>query len=253
MWSSLRRRPPRRDPSPRQATASGVEATNTTTAVRFAPGRRTARSRHPARGADVQIDGRTTDADWLRIVFPELGVCTAGWTPKTSISPVTPRPRRGDRRTADTSSISRRKRRPRFTPDDAETTLGTGRPNGTVTPDGLQTRSSGSRRRSPVASSSCDRQPGFRRHDRRPRRRDIQLRWPAWWRHDCTRLHVAAGLSITSARGTSHTDQTVTLVVDQKGASKREHNLIQPRHHRHRRRRSRADDTSVTETPPTEP
>ncbi len=58
-------------PTSRTATASGVSGTTKgTTAVRAAPGGRT-----PVLGTlgaknDVHIDGRTTDAKWMRIVFP---------------------------------------------------------------------------------------------------------------------------------------------------------------------------------------
>ena len=58
-------------PNGRTATASGVSGTTrSTTAVRSAPGARTpVLGTLPAK-SDVQIDGRTTDAKWMRIVFP---------------------------------------------------------------------------------------------------------------------------------------------------------------------------------------
>ena len=58
-------------PTSRTATASGVGGTTKgTTAVRSAPGTRTpVLGTLPAK-SDVQIDGRTTDAKWMRIVFP---------------------------------------------------------------------------------------------------------------------------------------------------------------------------------------
>lgn len=52
------------------AAASGVSATTkVTTSVRQAPGARTVLGTLPAK-SDVDIDGRTTDAKWLRIIFP---------------------------------------------------------------------------------------------------------------------------------------------------------------------------------------
>ena len=52
------------------AAASGVSATTRgTTAVRQGPGTRAVVGTLPAK-SDVDIDGRTTDAKWLRIVFP---------------------------------------------------------------------------------------------------------------------------------------------------------------------------------------
>lgn len=58
-------------PASRTATASGVNGTTKgTTAVRSAPGTRTpVLGQLPAK-SDVQIDGRTTDSKWMRIVFP---------------------------------------------------------------------------------------------------------------------------------------------------------------------------------------
>jgi hypothetical protein len=58
-------------PISRTATAGGFSGTtNTTTAVRFAPGNNTSIFGTLRRGAVVQIDGRTTDTGWYRIVFP---------------------------------------------------------------------------------------------------------------------------------------------------------------------------------------
>jgi hypothetical protein len=58
-------------PVSRTASASGVlGTTRAVTTVRVAPGRTTpVRGTLPA-GRDVEIDGRTTDANWFRIVFP---------------------------------------------------------------------------------------------------------------------------------------------------------------------------------------
>ncbi len=58
-------------PGGRTATGAGVTGTTRgATAVRSAPGARTpVLGTLPAR-SDVQIDGRTTDAEWMRIVFP---------------------------------------------------------------------------------------------------------------------------------------------------------------------------------------
>ncbi len=52
------------------AAASGVSGTTkSTTSVRQAPGARTVLGTLPGK-SDVEIDGRTTDAKWLRIIFP---------------------------------------------------------------------------------------------------------------------------------------------------------------------------------------
>jgi hypothetical protein len=59
-----------RGPIARTAVASGVQGTtNTTTAVRLTPGSRGILGTLP-RNTSVEIDGRSTDANWLRIVFP---------------------------------------------------------------------------------------------------------------------------------------------------------------------------------------
>jgi hypothetical protein len=58
-------------PVARTATASGVSGTTRgATAVRTAPGGRTPILGTLAAESDVEIDGRTTDSEWLRIVFP---------------------------------------------------------------------------------------------------------------------------------------------------------------------------------------
>jgi hypothetical protein len=58
-------------PIARTATALGVLGrTNTTTAVRYAPGARTSIFGTLPRGSEVTIDGRSSDSGWLRIVFP---------------------------------------------------------------------------------------------------------------------------------------------------------------------------------------
>jgi hypothetical protein len=58
-------------PTRKTAVALGVSATtNTTAAVRYAPGERTAVFGTIPRGTDVQIDGRTEDSGWMRIIFP---------------------------------------------------------------------------------------------------------------------------------------------------------------------------------------
>jgi hypothetical protein len=72
-------------PISKTASASGVSGTtNATTAVRSAPGTRT-----PVLGTlpskiDVEIDGRTTDAQWLRIVFPPNS-SLHGWIEASSL------------------------------------------------------------------------------------------------------------------------------------------------------------------------
>jgi hypothetical protein len=57
-------------PVSKTATASGVTGrTNTTTAVRSAPGARSVRGTLPS-GRDVVIDGRSAESGWYRIIFP---------------------------------------------------------------------------------------------------------------------------------------------------------------------------------------
>lgn|GEM_PF-3499028 len=58
-------------PADRTATASGVTGTtNAVTAVRAAPGARTQVLGTLAKGDDVEIDGRSTDSQWYRVIFP---------------------------------------------------------------------------------------------------------------------------------------------------------------------------------------
>ena len=57
-------------PIARTASAGGVTGrTNTTTAVRRAPGQRSTRGTLP-RGTEVTIDGRSEEGNWYRIIFP---------------------------------------------------------------------------------------------------------------------------------------------------------------------------------------
>lgn len=57
-------------PIARTATAGGVSGrTNTTTAVRRAPGQRSTRGTLQ-RGTDVTVDGRSAEGNWYRIIFP---------------------------------------------------------------------------------------------------------------------------------------------------------------------------------------
>jgi hypothetical protein len=57
-------------PRAKTAIANGlVGTTNGTTAVLFAPGSRSVLGTLQS-GADVQIDGRSTDGNWLRVIFP---------------------------------------------------------------------------------------------------------------------------------------------------------------------------------------
>jgi hypothetical protein len=75
------------DASGRTATASGVAGTTkATSAVRSAPGTRTpVLGTLPAK-SDVQIDGRTTDAKWMRIVFPPNNSAGLhGWIDATNL------------------------------------------------------------------------------------------------------------------------------------------------------------------------
>lgn len=58
-------------PAARTATASGVTGTtNAVTAVRAAPGARTQVLGTLAKGDDVEIDGRSADSKWYRVIFP---------------------------------------------------------------------------------------------------------------------------------------------------------------------------------------
>ncbi|HEY8172763.1 MAG TPA: SH3 domain-containing protein [Dehalococcoidia bacterium] len=58
-------------PKAKTAIANGLVATTKgTTAVRSAPGERTTVLGTLQAGADVQIDGRSSDSGWLRVIFP---------------------------------------------------------------------------------------------------------------------------------------------------------------------------------------
>src|SRR4051794_36426371 len=58
-------------PAARTASATGVTGvTKATTTVRGAPGQRTAALGNLSSKSTVEIDGRTTDAKWVRIIFP---------------------------------------------------------------------------------------------------------------------------------------------------------------------------------------
>lgn len=67
------------------AAASGVSGTTrSTTAVRQAPGSRTAVLGTLPATSDVEIDGRTTDAKWLRVIFPPNSELH-GWIDATNL------------------------------------------------------------------------------------------------------------------------------------------------------------------------
>lgn len=68
------------------ATASGVSGTtNKVAAVRSAPGARTPVLGSLPNNSDVEIDGRTTDAKWLRVVFPPNS-SLHGWIDATDLN-----------------------------------------------------------------------------------------------------------------------------------------------------------------------
>jgi hypothetical protein len=73
-------------PTSMTATADGVTGTaNDILTVRAAPGARTPAVGTLAKGDDVVIDGRTTDSNWYRIIFPPLSELH-GWIEATSVS-----------------------------------------------------------------------------------------------------------------------------------------------------------------------
>jgi uncharacterized protein YraI len=75
-------------PGDRTATASGVSGTTkATTTVRTAPGTRTPFLGNLPANSDVNIDGRTTDAKWMRIIFPpDNSEGLHGWIDATSLN-----------------------------------------------------------------------------------------------------------------------------------------------------------------------
>jgi hypothetical protein len=123
-------------PVSKTATAGGVTGrTNTTTAVRLAPGVRSVLGTLP-RGTDLVIDGRSEESRWLRIIFPPNSELH-GWVDAenvditgdiTVLRVATPEPPRlVDLPTTDPSL--------QLTPVETETPEGTEDPNGTPTPD----------------------------------------------------------------------------------------------------------------------
>jgi hypothetical protein len=73
-------------PTSMTATADGVTGTaNDILTVRSAPGTRTPAVGTLAKGDDVVIDGRTTDSNWYRIIFPPLSEFH-GWVEATSVA-----------------------------------------------------------------------------------------------------------------------------------------------------------------------
>lgn len=73
-------------PTSMTATADGVSGSaNDILTVRSAPGTRTPAVGTLAKGDDVVIDGRTTDSNWYRIIFPPLSELH-GWIEATSVT-----------------------------------------------------------------------------------------------------------------------------------------------------------------------
>jgi hypothetical protein len=73
-------------PTSMTATADGVTGTaNDILTVRSAPGTRTPALGTLAKGDEVVIDGRTTDSNWYRIIFPPLSEFH-GWVEATSLA-----------------------------------------------------------------------------------------------------------------------------------------------------------------------
>jgi len=125
-------------PGPRSKTAFAIGVSGRTkgvTAIRFSPGRTQVLGTLPA-GRDVQIDGRTSDDGWYRIIFPpnselhgwvEADLLDVTGDPSTLAVATAEPPIQVDLPTEPPSTI---------TPE-TSTPEGTGTPEGTPTPDGL--------------------------------------------------------------------------------------------------------------------
>lgn len=119
----------------RTATVTGVIGrTRATTAVRFAPGARTSVLGTLQSDSEVQVDGRTTDALWLRVIFPPNSELH-GWVDAEMLE-LTGDPESLVVATAEPPIIIDLPTQPpsTITPIDAETPIGTPE-EGTPTPD----------------------------------------------------------------------------------------------------------------------
>ena len=148
-------------PTSRTATADGVTGTDeqTSPTVRSRPARARPRSARSHKGDDVVIDGRTTDSNWYRIIFPPHSELH-GWIEADALSTSSATLRHSSwRRRSRQSSLRCRltppdvltaRRRPALTPTESETPDVTP----TVSDDSCPTSSSAPRRRCRTASSS---------------------------------------------------------------------------------------------------
>ncbi len=117
----------------RTATALGVIGTTKgTTAVRSAPGSRTVTLGTIGAGKDVQIDGRTTDSTWFRVIYPPNSELH-GWIDAAFL----------DITSGDATSLVVAKPEPPIIIDEPTyppvTSTPEGTPDGSATPDGTST------------------------------------------------------------------------------------------------------------------
>jgi hypothetical protein len=124
-------------PGPRSKTATAIGVSGRTkgvTAVRFAPGARTQVLGTLPSGRDVQIDGRTSDDGWYRIIFPPNSELH-GWVEADALE-VTGDPQSLVVATAEPPIQVELPTEPasRFTPEGAETPTETPTPEGTPLP-----------------------------------------------------------------------------------------------------------------------
>jgi len=121
-------------PAAKTAQASGVTAkAKVATSVRTAPGRTTPIFGTVPRGTQLDVDGRTTDAKWLRVIYPPRSD-QHGWVAATDVE-VTGDPMTLREATAEPPVIIDLPTRAPITvsPQDDETPTPEGSPTGTVT------------------------------------------------------------------------------------------------------------------------
>jgi hypothetical protein len=131
--------PKTQTPGPRSKTATALGVSGRTvsvTAVRFAPGARTQVLGTLPAGRDVQIDGRTEDDGWFRIIFPPNSELH-GWVDAEALE-ITGDPTTLLIATAEPPIQVELPTEPasRFTPQAEETPGETQTPEGTATPEG---------------------------------------------------------------------------------------------------------------------